>query len=45
VLCEHRGDARTGDRPLIERFPMAEVNAALERVRSGKVRFRAVLMA
>jgi uncharacterized zinc-type alcohol dehydrogenase-like protein len=37
--------ARAGVRPLIERFPMAEVNAALDRVRSGKVRFRAVLVA
>jgi uncharacterized zinc-type alcohol dehydrogenase-like protein len=37
--------ARTGVRPLIERFAMADVNAALDRVRSGKVRFRAVLNA
>ncbi len=37
--------ARTGVRPLIERFPMTEVNPALDRVRSGKVRFRAVLEA
>jgi uncharacterized zinc-type alcohol dehydrogenase-like protein len=35
--------ARTGVRTLTEQFPLAEVNAALDRVRSGKVRFRAVL--
>jgi uncharacterized zinc-type alcohol dehydrogenase-like protein len=35
--------ARTGVRPLTELFPLKDVNAALERVRSGKVRFRAVL--
>ena len=37
--------ARAGVRPLVETFPMSEVNAALDRVRSGKVRFRAVLVA
>jgi uncharacterized zinc-type alcohol dehydrogenase-like protein len=37
--------ARTGVAPLIEVFPMSEVNAAVERVRSNKVRFRAVLQA
>jgi alcohol/geraniol dehydrogenase (NADP+) len=37
--------ARSGVRPMIETFPMSEVNAALDRVRSGKVRFRAVLVA
>lgn len=35
--------ARTGVRPMTEQFPIAEVNAAVERTRSGKVRFRAVL--
>lgn len=33
----------TGIRPLIETYPLDEVNAAHERVRSNKVRFRAVL--
>lgn len=37
--------ARTGVRPMTEPFPMGEVNAAVDRVRSGKVRFRAVLHA
>jgi uncharacterized zinc-type alcohol dehydrogenase-like protein len=35
--------ARTGVRPMTEQFALADVNAAIERVRSGKVRFRAVL--
>jgi uncharacterized zinc-type alcohol dehydrogenase-like protein len=35
--------ARTGVEAVIERFPLAEVNTAIERARSGKVRFRAVL--
>jgi uncharacterized zinc-type alcohol dehydrogenase-like protein len=35
--------ARHGIRPMIELFPMSQVNAAIERVRSGKVRYRAVL--
>ena len=35
--------ARTGVKPLTEPFALADVNAAVERVRSGKVRFRAVL--
>ena len=35
--------ARTGVRPLTEAFKLGEVNAAVERVKSGKVRFRAVL--
>jgi alcohol/geraniol dehydrogenase (NADP+) len=37
--------ARSGVRPMIETFPMSEVNAAIDHVRSGKVRFRAVLVA
>jgi uncharacterized zinc-type alcohol dehydrogenase-like protein len=37
--------ARTGVVPKIEQFPMAEVNRAIDHVRSGKVRFRAVLVA
>jgi uncharacterized zinc-type alcohol dehydrogenase-like protein len=35
--------ARTGVRPMTEQFAMKDVNTALDRVRSGKVRFRAVL--
>ena len=35
--------ARTGVRPVTEQFPLADVNKAVERVRTGKVRFRAVL--
>ncbi len=35
--------ARTGVRAMIEKFPLAEVNTAIERARSGKVRYRAVL--
>src|SRR3954468_16328135 len=35
--------ARTGVRPMTEHFALDDVNAAVERVRSGKVRFRAVL--
>jgi uncharacterized zinc-type alcohol dehydrogenase-like protein len=35
--------ARTGVKPMTEQFKLTDVNAALERVRSGKVRFRAVL--
>ncbi len=35
--------ARTGVRAMTERFPLAEVNAAVDRVRTGKVRYRAVL--
>ncbi len=35
--------ARTGVRAMIEKFPLSEVNAAIDRARSGKVRYRAVL--
>src|SRR5262245_51874895 len=35
--------ARTGVRPIIERFPLAEAQAAVDRMMSGKARFRAVL--
>ena len=35
--------ARRGVRPLIERFPLADAQAAYERMMSGKARFRAVL--
>jgi alcohol/geraniol dehydrogenase (NADP+) len=34
-----------GIKPMIELFPMAEANAALDHTRSGKARFRAVLVA
>jgi uncharacterized zinc-type alcohol dehydrogenase-like protein len=37
--------ARHGVRPLCEQFPMADVNAAMNHVRAGKARFRAVLAA
>ncbi len=37
--------ARHNFRPMIESFPMAEVNKAVDRVRSGKVRYRVVLHA
>ena len=36
--------ARTNVKPMTEQFPIAEVNEAVDRVRSGKVRFRAVLL-
>lgn len=35
--------AKTGVRAVIEKLPMARVNEGIERVRSGKVRFRVVL--
>lgn len=35
--------ARHGVAPQTERFPMSEVNDAVERLRAGKVRYRAVL--
>ncbi|ORX72738.1 NAD(P)-binding protein [Linderina pennispora] len=35
--------ARHNIRPVIERFPMSEINQALERVDSGRIRYRAVL--
>jgi alcohol dehydrogenase/propanol-preferring alcohol dehydrogenase len=35
--------ARTGVRPMIERFPLADAQAAFDRMISGKARFRAVL--
>lgn len=35
--------ARTGVRPMTEQFALADVNEAMDRVRAGKVRFRAVL--
>lgn len=37
--------ARTGVEPITEPFPFAEINRAIDRVRSGKTRFRAVLIA
>ncbi|KWX69256.1 NAD(P)-dependent alcohol dehydrogenase [Mycobacterium sp. NAZ190054] len=37
--------ARTGVRPLIETFPISDINRAMARVRSGDVRFRAVVTA
>ena len=35
--------ARTGVEAMIEKFPLAEVNTAIDRARNGKVRYRAVL--
>jgi uncharacterized zinc-type alcohol dehydrogenase-like protein len=35
--------ARTGVRPKIELFAMADINQAIARMRSGDVRYRAVL--
>jgi uncharacterized zinc-type alcohol dehydrogenase-like protein len=35
--------ARNGVRPQIERFPMHDVNTALDRLRAGQVRYRIVL--
>ena len=37
--------ARHGIKPMIEEFPMAEINRALDHTRQGKARFRAVLVA
>lgn len=37
--------ARHGIKPVIERFPMREANAALDHVRAYKARYRAVLVA
>ena len=37
--------ARHGVKPIIETFPMADADRALERTRAGKARFRAVLVA
>ena len=37
--------ARHGIKPMIETFPMAEANCALDHVRQGKARYRAVLVA
>ena len=37
--------ARKGIKPLVELFPMSEVNRAVRHVRDGKARFRAVLVA
>ncbi len=37
--------ARKGVKPMVEVLPMKDVNDAVDRVRSGKVRFRAVLEA
>jgi alcohol/geraniol dehydrogenase (NADP+) len=37
--------AQHGIKPIIETFPMAEANAALDHTRQGKARFRAVLVA
>jgi len=35
--------ARRSIAPIIEMFPMSRINDALERLRSGKARYRAVL--
>ncbi|MFL5510454.1 MAG: NAD(P)-dependent alcohol dehydrogenase, partial [Gemmatimonadaceae bacterium] len=37
--------AKEGVRPIIERYPMSDVNTALDRVRQKTVRYRAVLVA
>ena len=37
--------ARHGIKPIIETFAMADADRALEHTRSGKARFRAVLVA
>jgi uncharacterized zinc-type alcohol dehydrogenase-like protein len=36
--------ARHGIAPIIETFPMSKVNDALEHLRSGKARYRIVLV-
>ena len=35
--------ARPGIEPVVDMFPMSQVNEALDRLREGKVRYRAVL--
>ena len=35
--------ARHGIEPVVEMFPMSQVNEALDRLREGKIRYRAVL--
>ena len=35
--------ARHGIAPIIEKFPLSRVNDALDRLRSGKARYRVVL--
>jgi uncharacterized zinc-type alcohol dehydrogenase-like protein len=35
--------ARHGIAPQVEHFPMSQVNAALDHLRSGKARYRVVL--
>ena len=37
--------ARSGVRPVVESFPMADVNRAVDHVRAGKARYRVVLRA
>jgi len=37
--------ARHGIKPMVEAFPMAEADRALDHVRQGKARYRAVLVA
>ena len=37
--------ARHGVKPMVETFPMTDVNAALDHTRQGKARFRSVLVA
>jgi uncharacterized zinc-type alcohol dehydrogenase-like protein len=37
--------ARTGVRPQVEAFSMSDINQAIGRVRSGDVRYRAVVAA
>jgi uncharacterized zinc-type alcohol dehydrogenase-like protein len=37
--------ARRGVKPVVEHFPMAQVNRAIDHVRAGKARYRVVLSA
>jgi uncharacterized zinc-type alcohol dehydrogenase-like protein len=37
--------ARSGVKPVVEHFPMAQVNQALDHIRAGKARYRVVLSA
>jgi uncharacterized zinc-type alcohol dehydrogenase-like protein len=37
--------ARTGVEPIVEEFPMSQINAAIQHVRDNKARYRVVLKA
>mgnify|MGYP002362918242 FL=1 len=43
IACTLDFCARHGIELVVEMFPMSQVNEALERLREGKVRYRAVL--